>query len=214
MANELGKMERPEAEPFRKVRKLYLVPIVYASEGAPADYLEIYNRYWEGVRASLDSLEARAGQVKRVYHEVVYASGEEGLKMVENMNPKACELVKSRLERGAVLEGFEDEEGLAEYMDWQRCLSIGFMSNKVAAKISESYFEAVKRRFEHLARRLNESLGQEEAGLLFISEDHKVQFPADVEVFYVAPPALDEIHRWKRDRSGQKPAEQGEVKRE
>ena len=39
MANELGKMERPEAEPFRKVRKLYLVPIVYASEGAPADYL-------------------------------------------------------------------------------------------------------------------------------------------------------------------------------
>jgi len=27
-----------------------------------------------------------------------------------------------------------------------------------------------------------------------------VQFPPDIEVFSVAPPVLDEIHRWLRDR--------------
>ena len=27
-----------------------------------------------------------------------------------------------------------------------------------------------------------------------------VQFPGDIEVFSVAPPALDEIHRWQRNR--------------
>jgi hypothetical protein len=27
-----------------------------------------------------------------------------------------------------------------------------------------------------------------------------VQFPEDVEVFSVAPPALDEIHRWQREQ--------------
>ena len=27
-----------------------------------------------------------------------------------------------------------------------------------------------------------------------------VQFPGDIEVFMVAPPALDAIHRWLRDR--------------
>ena len=37
--------------------------------------------------------------------------------------------------------------------------------------------------------------------LLFIREGHRVQFPPDIEVFSVAPPVLDEIHRWLRDRS-------------
>jgi hypothetical protein len=32
-----------------------------------------------------------------------------------------------------------------------------------------------------------------------------VQFPEDIEVFSVAPPALDEIHRWQREQlSGKK----------
>jgi hypothetical protein len=30
-----------------------------------------------------------------------------------------------------------------------------------------------------------------------------VQFARDIEVFSVAPPALDDIHRWLRDRSKQ-----------
>ena len=35
-----------------------------------------------------------------------------------------------------------------------------------------------------------------QTGLLLISERHQVQFPQDIEVFYVSPPALDEFHRW------------------
>ena len=29
-----------------------------------------------------------------------------------------------------------------------------------------------------------------------ISERHQVQFPSDIEVFYVSPPALDDYRRW------------------
>jgi hypothetical protein len=32
-------------------------------------------------------------------------------------------------------------------------------------------------------------------------EEHAVQFPGDVEVFSIFPPALDEIHRWLRDQA-------------
>ena len=35
-----------------------------------------------------------------------------------------------------------------------------------------------------------------DVGLLVINERHQVQFPSDVEVFYVAPPSLDEFRRW------------------
>ncbi|MCK4581439.1 MAG: hypothetical protein KAU10_08800, partial [Dehalococcoidia bacterium] len=30
---------------------------------------------------------------------------------------------------------------------------------------------------------------------------HRLQFPGDIEVFSVFPPALDEIHRWVRDQT-------------
>ena len=32
-----------------------------------------------------------------------------------------------------------------------------------------------------------------------ISDRHQVQFPGDIEVFYVAPPALDEFRRWMQN---------------
>ncbi len=196
---ELGKMEKPEAGSFVGTRKLLLVPLVYEGEGSPAEYMELCNKYWEGVRASIESLEARIGEVKRVYHEVVSAAGEEGLQMIGRVSRKSHVLAQQRAGRGAVLEVFEDAQMLAEFSDWQRCASIGFMSNRVGNQIAGFYAEALKKRVEHLAKRIDETLGPEEVGLLFISEDHKVQFPAGVEVFYVAPPALDEIHRWLRD---------------
>ena len=46
-------------------------------------------------------------------------------------------------------------------------------------------------------------------GLLFIREEHLAQFPEDIEVFSVSPPALDEIHRWQREQlAGQKKEEE------
>ncbi len=85
-------------------------------------------------------------------------------------------------------------------MDWERHLLVGFISQKVAKIVSEFYVEVLKKRYEVIARRIDESLEDNEVGMLFIREGHRVQFPKDIEVFIVAPPVLDEIHRWQRDR--------------
>ena len=29
-------------------------------------------------------------------------------------------------------------------------------------------------------------------------EGHQIQFPSDIQVFYIAPPSLDEIQRWSQ----------------
>jgi hypothetical protein len=47
-----------------------------------------------------------------------------------------------------------------------------------------------------------------------ISERHQVQFPADIEVFYVAPPALDEFRRWLQNWMAQQRREHSEESRE
>ena len=60
--------------------------------------------------------------------------------------------------------------------------------------------ETLRKRYQHITDKINETLKTDEAGMLMIREGHMVQFPQDIEVFAVAPPVLDEIHRWQRER--------------
>jgi len=201
MAEQVGKIEKPFAGRFREAKKLYLVPLVFLNEAAPEEYKERCNRYWQQVVDQLSNLETKIGKVSHVYHESISLSGEEGLKFVEKLNPNSYQIAKSKCDNGAIFEAIEENDLLQEVMDWERCLLLGFVTEKVASKISEFYTEASRKRDEFMAKRLDETLQGNEAGLLFIREGYKLQFPGDIEVFSVFPPALDEIHRWLRDRA-------------
>ena len=217
MPEQLGKIERLEAERFKQGKKLYLVPLVYSGEEAPDEYKEKCSRYWQQVAEQLTNLASKIGRVNRVYHESIFQSGEDGMKATEKLNPSGYQIAKTQCENGAIFETAEEEELFEEVMDWQRCLMLGFISDKVASKVSEFYVEAAKKRNEFMAKKISETLKGDEAGLLFIREEHSVQFPSDIEVFSIFPPALDEIHRWYRDQARlriEKLAEESEGKTE
>jgi hypothetical protein len=201
MPEQLGKIERLGVECFKQGKKLYLVPLIYSGEEAPDEYKEKCSRYWQQVAEQLTSLTSKIGIVNRVYHESIFQSGEDGIKVMERLNPSSYQIAKTQCDDGAIFETIEERELFEEVMDWQRCLMLGFISDKVAGKVSEFYVEAAKKRNEFMAKKISETLKDDEAGLLFIREEHSVQFPSDVEVFSVFPPALDEIHRWLRDQS-------------
>ncbi len=207
MTSELGKIEKPTAESFQKGRKLYFVPLIYADRESPAEYLDKYQRYWHQVEGQLRDLEAKLGPITRVFHELVPLAGDEGLEVIKTLNEKSYQITKARLEKGAKLEALEDVELQAEWLDWNRCLSVSFQSLKVFTRIYELYKEVSKKRSEHITRRLDEALGENESALLFLREGQQVQFPPGVEVFYIAPPALDDIKRWLRDREAAAEAE-------
>ncbi len=63
----------------------------------------------------------------------------------------------------------------------------------------------MKSREEWIGKGIDLTLGDDEFGLLIMKDSHKLQFPQNVEVFYVAPPSLDEINRWVRDRKAAMP---------
>ena len=201
MAEELGKIEKPEVQKFENKRKLYLVPLLYSWEDAPAEYIEKYTLYWQQVGEHISSLESKIGEVRRIYHESITIAGEEGLKVLEKLSPSSCQISRDKCQSGAQVEAVEDTELAEESMDWERHLLMGFISRKVAQVISDFFTESMKKRYEHIAKIIDETLKEDEAALLFIREGHRVQFPSDIEVFSVAPPALDDIHRWLRDRS-------------
>ncbi len=200
MAEELGKIEKPAADQFKVGRKLYFVPLIYGGEDSPEEYLEKSNRYWAQVEKQITELELKLGKAKRIYHELVPAGGEDGNQVIKELSDKSHKVIQTCLEKGAQLEAIEDSDLLTEFMDWSRCLMMGLQNQKVFTRIYESYLEAGKKRNEFIAGKINETLKADEIGILFMRDNHQVQFPSDIQVFYVAPPALDEIKRWLRDR--------------
>ena len=210
MAEELGKIEKPEAERFQGERKLYLVPLLFAAKESPPEYVERFELYWQQVSEQIVSQETKIGRVKRVYHESIGLGGEEGLTLMEQLSPATHRIAAEKCQSDAVLEAVEQTELSDECLDWERCLMLGFISRGAAEKVSELYREAAQKRWEHISRRIDETLGDNEVAILFIRDGHSVQFPQDIEVFSVAPPALDAIHRWLRDRRSQPPEETAE----
>jgi len=207
MAEELGKIEKPPVEDFKKGRKLYFVPLIYSGEDMPDDYRVKFNKYWEQVEKQIAELASKLGEVNRIYHELVAVSGDEGCKTVKELSDRSHKVVQACLEKKAQLEAVEDGDILTEFMDWSRCLIIGLQNPKVVSKVYESYTEIGKKRYEYIAGKIDETLKENEIGILLMRENHRVQFPSDIQIFYVAPPALDEIKRWLREREGKQDKE-------
>lgn len=200
MAEELGRIEKPEVKDFKEGRKLYFVPLVYCGKDTPIEYVEKYHKYWEQVEKQISELEAKLGKIARIYHEMVASGGEEGGKIIEELNKESHQIVKARLDKGAQLEALEENDLITELMDWSRCLAIGLQNQKVVNLVYELYLEASKKRNEQVAQKIKDNLQANEIGVLFMMEGHQVTFPSDIQVFYVAPPALDELKRWLRDQ--------------
>ncbi len=200
MTTPLSRFDKPEAGQFAGQRKLFLAPIFLFPADLPDDAAQLLERYWSEVRDHVQNLERSLGVVTHVFHEANYADGDEGMSMVEAMNPFGGSFIQAMRASNAALEATEDRALVEEHSDWQRCLSIGLMSEKVMNLAMTGIQETTQKRFEHIGNRISDALGEAEVGILFISEGHRVQFPADIQVFFIAPPALQAVKRWIDDR--------------
>ena len=205
----LGNVGRPAAADFAGQRKLLLVPFVSAAAEDQDDggLRPIVERYWNEAADHVRNLERQLGSVTRVYHEGAVAGGDAELALLERANPAAYPFVKAAVERGADLQTTEDADALLEAIDLQRCLLVVQASRAVAERLHEWLTDARKRRYDAIARAVDDTLPSGGVGLLVISQDHQVQFPPDVRVFYVAPPALDHLDRWLRNRLASPPTD-------
>ncbi|HJX13243.1 MAG TPA: hypothetical protein VJ377_06920 [Dehalococcoidales bacterium] len=210
MAEELGRIEKPPAADYKKGRRLYFIPLMYRTEDSPEEYVARLKKYWEQVAGQVADLEAKLGRARRIYHELIAVGGEEGDKAIAELSEASHDIIKSCLEKEAQLEAVEDLDTLTEFMDWNRCLLMGLQNPGVMNKVYEAYTEAARKRKEYISRKIDETLQADETGILFMRENHQVQFPPDIQVFYVAPPALDDIKRWLREFQSRAAGENGE----
>jgi len=181
-------------------RKLYLVPLVLEARQGPEGYNERVETYWKEVAEHVAKLEARFGQIRKVYHESIVEEGEAALKAIQEANPQAHRMIERKVRKGAEVVPIEELELLREAVDWGRCLAV-VSSAKALRHVSGLYQEARRKRFAAMIERIDASLQDEEAGLLIIGQEHGLQFPPDIQVFYVSPPSLDELQRFLREHA-------------
>ncbi|MDO8636584.1 MAG: hypothetical protein Q7R34_10175 [Dehalococcoidia bacterium] len=203
MSEQLGKIEKPFADEYRAGRKLYFVPLLFIPVNPKPELEGLVNMYWGQIDTQMANLESKLSKVTKVYHELISTGGQEGVKSLEELNKASYQIVKARLDKGAELHPIETVELFTEFMDWSKCMAVGLDNPKVFDKVWEFYSEAKKKREEYISKQIDESLKPGEAGILLMREGHAVQFPNDIQVFYVSPPALDEIKRWFRERERQ-----------
>ncbi len=189
----LGPTGKTDPRRFDGKKKLFLVPLIPMSNAISESNSELLDRYWKEVTQQIGNLESALGTVRHVFHEMVHDESENGLNMLESISPGSVKLVRHLTGSGAKLCQLEDPELLMEMTDWQRCLSVGLISKKVFEMASENYKILSDKRNASIAERINNVINETDVGLLCISEGHTVQFPTDIQVFYVAPPSSNDL---------------------
>ena len=189
----LGSTGKARSESFDNKRKLFLVPLPSAMPEVDENNKDLFDRHWNSIQDQIENLEKSLGAVRHVFHELVHEGGDGATAIVSQVSPRSAAICKRITDSSGVFEKTEDGDALFEMHDWQRCISIGLASEKVAKLAYEGYQDSTNTRNEKIAENIDEVLEDDGIGVLFISEDHRVQFPADIQVFYVSPPTQNEI---------------------
>ena len=194
---ELGKISKPTVERFNNKKRLIYVPIFFI----PPQLTEIkennpFNEYWKEIANNINKLELSLGKIDIIFHEMNTKPAKEGLNIIENLNPNGIDYIKILYNSGSKISDFENEELVAELMDWQRALSSGIMSKKAREIISREYTETNSERNKNLLHNISKELNIGSNGILFMREDHGLQFNSDTEIFYVSSNTINKVHDW------------------
>jgi len=201
---EIARIGKPEASYYKDKKKIYFVRNLYLPQNATDKYKSIFFRYWNEVGEHLSRLEA-AGKISKIFCESIYMTGEEAIKVLSAMNIRLEQIVREKIDAGAELLPLESREIFAIYIDWFNCLAV-VRTQKVHESVHRFLDETIKERFKHIKSVLNEHIGKKEAALLIMRDEDRehLVLPDDIEIFFVSPPAYNDLQQFIRDSKSEK----------
>ncbi|MEW6601094.1 MAG: hypothetical protein AB1499_08995 [Nitrospirota bacterium] len=196
---EIARIGKPDVAYYKDKRKIYFVRNLYLPQNATDKYKGFFFRYWTEVGEHLAKLEA-AGKISKIFCESIYMTGEEAMKVLSTMNVRLENIVKEKTDAGAELLPLESREIFGTYIDWYNCLSV-IRTQKVHETIHKFLDDTIRERFEHIKSVLNEHIGDKEAALLVMRDEDRehLMLPDDIELFFVTPPAYDDLQQFIRN---------------
>ena len=204
MAQKLGEIKKPPLTKFHHVRKLFCLPLIpqLQGESIQEDLQKKVRLFWQQATKQISDLE-RTGKTSYLFIESITSDGEAVMDLVKQINEEVYHIVEEKCAQGAKLVVIEDKESFDEHLDWSMCLSVVRRSQKVVNQIIKFHGKAAQKRYEHIAQRIDDTLEDDQAGLLIMTDDNRLRLqphlPSDIQVFLIHPPALNDVQRWFRD---------------
>jgi len=152
-------------------RMLFLVPRMYTenefkdlASTIPQDFGPKTFEFWSYVE---DKLKVFVGKIQRVYRDQICEGGEKALTYLSSVDRENFLIVKKLVDGGAVFEATEDSMLVAECASW-----FDAVKHNPLDRISlEMLQETVSDRGSYVSRRIDETLKDEETGVLFLKPD-------------------------------------------
>ena len=200
----MTKIEKPNISDFGESRRLFCVPFIpqFNQKDLAEGLKNNIKEFWIQVASKIEDLK-RIGKVSFVFVESVTKDGEMGLDMTKQLSEECYRIVKEKVENGAKFVTVENEEIFNEFLDWSLCLSVIRRSQKVFTKVLEFHKDTRDRRNKEIAKKINESLKENDCGMLLMTDENRLQIQpilsSDIQVFLIHPPAYNDVMRGFRE---------------
>jgi len=176
---------------------LLLVPRMYTEEEfrsmtpvLPEDFGSKTLEFWSYVE---EKLQVFAGKIQRIYRDEVCQSGEAGLAHL-SLSDSENLIIRKLVENGAVFEATEDSMLVAESKSWLDMVK----QDPVDTMPLELYQETIRERDGYVAKRIDETLLDEETGVLFLKPGREIDLKDRIKIIKVCrfDPA-DYLRSWQ-----------------
>jgi len=194
----------------------------------PPDLEERRREFWSYVGERISALGSR---LKKIYLTSMGVPPKRQLEMLKISDSQMYEVVRRGLEQGAELVDAEDPELVLETISWmqqlQHTLSASGGDKAKLETVGQFLAESMRERDDYLAKRIAQTLGDGEVGLLILDDSRNVSLPGDIRVITTCPfQPRDYLNSWLatlrlKDReeqsnqqgASQKPVDEEEGKR-
>ncbi len=156
----------------------------------PADFEQTKNEFWDYVDEKLANF---AGKVQRIYRDGICFAGGKALNQLEKSDKTNFKIAKKLVDGGATFEVTEDALLIAESESWLN--ELHYQASNFA--ILELYEETMKERDSFVSKRIAESLGEDELGVLFIEPSRKISLEKTKIVIMYRFDPLDYLGSWQ-----------------
>ncbi len=166
--------------------------IAYLSEELWKEHIKTVEGFWGAISHYFDyiDIDTRNRKKMKIYQDGMIAEREVGQKIVEEgikSGSKNYELVLRLLKRGAILVKTEEFKMVKEELD--RLLAITKAKSTSKKLIAFIKYRLIKNRLlskrdEFISRRIDETLNQDETGILFLGAYHNIKkrLPKDIQI--------------------------------
>jgi len=157
--------------------------------------------FWNAISDYFDSLDVKG---MKIYQDGMVGEGEVGKKIVEDTakaGSKNYQLVSRLLERGAVLVKTEDFKLVKQ--EYDRLLAIVRAKSTIRKVMAFLKYKLIKttllnKRDAFITKRIDETLGPDEVGILFIGAFHNIKkrLPKNIQVREIKD--TDKVRRYQK----------------